>query len=129
MTTPSNYYYTKDHEWIHIESENLAKVGITYFAQSELGDLVFVDIPKVGTSISKGKAFCVVESTKAASDVYAPINAEVCETNASLTDKPELVNQSPYDSGWICKIKNYEKNDITTLMTAEQYDTYLHGKK
>jgi glycine cleavage system H protein len=129
MNLPQNYKYTKEHEWILVESEEGAistiKVGITEFAQSELGDLVFVDLPKVGANLEKGKAFCVVESTKAASDVYAPVAGTVSEVNSELSNSPDLVNQSPYEKGWLAIIKDVKAEDLSELMSAEQYQSYL----
>lgn len=127
MQFPSDIKYTKDHEWIKLEG-SLARVGITEFAQSELGDLVFVDIPKVGKVIEQGKAFCVVESTKAASDVYAPISGTVKETNTKLESNPELVNTSPYTDGWLAVLENFDIEAVNSLMSADEYEKLLSGK-
>lgn len=127
MQFPSELKYTKDHEWVKIEG-SLARVGITEFAQSELGDLVFVDIPKVGKTIEQGKTFCVVESTKAASDVYAPISGTVKEANTKLESNPELVNSSPYTDGWLAIIENFDAAAVQGLMSATEYEKLLSGK-
>ena len=127
MEFPQDLKYTKDHEWIKIEG-NLARVGITEFAQSELGDLVFVDLPKVGKVLEVGKAFCVVESTKAASDVYAPISGTVIEANSKLEANPELVNSSPYTDGWLAVLENFDASAVEGLMSAAEYEKLLSGK-
>ena len=127
MEFPQDLKYTKDHEWIKIEGD-LARVGITEFAQSELGELVFVDLPKVGKILEVGKAFCVVESTKAASDVYAPISGTVKEANSALESNPDLVNSSPYTDGWLAVIENFDKAAVEALMSASEYEQLLSGK-
>jgi len=127
MQFPTDLKYTKDHEWVKIEG-NLARVGITEFAQSELGDLVFVDIPKVGRLVEQGKTFCVVESTKAASDVYAPFSGTIAESNTKLESNPELVNSSPYTDGWLALIENFDTEIVAALMSAEEYQQFLSGK-
>ena len=112
--------YTKDHEWIVLNAGK-ATVGITHFAQSELGDLVFVDLPAIGKEIAKGATLCVVESTKAASDVYAPVGGKVIEVNNELSSKPELINQDPYNQGWIAKLENVKEEDLSGLMNEAEY--------
>jgi len=124
MNFPSEYKYTKDHEWIMVNGDEIT-VGITEFAQSELGELVFVDLPSVGQTVNQGGALCVVESTKAASDVYAPIAGAVCAVNEKLQDEPGLVNTSPYQDGWMVKIKDFSAQEVSGLMSAEEYKTLV----
>ena len=120
MEFPSEYKYTKDHEWVRVEGD-LAVVGITEFAQSELGDLVFVDLPQVGKSVATHQSLCVVESTKAASDVYSPLAGTVAERNDALADDPGLINRTPYTEGWIVKLSGVSQAEIAGLMSAEEY--------
>jgi glycine cleavage system H protein len=128
MSVPKEYRYTKDHEWVLITGTT-AKVGITEFAQSELGELVFVDLPPSGKKVAPGGVLCVVESTKAASDVYAPIAGTVSEVNADLSSNPTLINQAPYTSGWIAVIEGVDPNSLSGLMSAEDYQALLDSKK
>ena len=120
MSYPHEYYYTKDHEWISYQ-DKVAIVGITEFAQSELGELVFVDLPKIAAQVSAGGAFCVVESTKAASDVYAPVTGKVLEVNTTLTSEPNLINKDPHQAGWIAKLVDVSEDEIKKLLTQSQY--------
>jgi glycine cleavage system H protein len=120
MEFPSEYKYTKDHEWVRVEGD-VAVVGITEFAQSELGDLVFVDLPQVGKSVATHQTLCVVESTKAASDVYSPLAGTVAERNDALADDPGLINRTPYTDGWIVKLSGVSHAEIAGLMSAEEY--------
>jgi len=123
---PDDYYYTKDHEWIKVEGEQ-ATVGITDFAQKQLGDVVYVEMPKVGTSLAFHQSLGVIESVKAVSDVYSPISGEVVELNAELNDSPELVNQDPHGKGWIVRIKIKDEAELQKLMSASEYETFLEG--
>ncbi|MBX7145102.1 MAG: glycine cleavage system protein GcvH [Oligoflexia bacterium] len=127
MQFPSDRKYTKDHEWVLMEGAD-AVVGITEFAQSELGEIVFADLPAAGKAIKQGDTFCVVESTKAASDVYSPIGGKVKSTNSKLSDSPGLINSSPYKDGWLVRLEAVNKADLEGLMTAEQYKTFLGDK-
>lgn len=120
MNVPKNLKYTKDHEWTDAEGE-IISVGITDFAQNSLGDIVFVELPEVGTSLTAGQAFGVVESIKSVSDLYAPITGEVVEKNQTLEDSPEDINQNPYES-WFIKIKPSDVNQLSSLMTPEDYE-------
>lgn len=115
--------YTEDHEWISVDG-NIATVGITEHAQEQLGDVVFVDLPEVGTAVEKGGDAAVVESVKAASDVYAPIDGEVTEINSSLEDEPALVNSDPQGKGWFMKIKISDASQLDGLMDEEAYKTH-----
>lgn len=124
MKIPSDRKYTKDHEWVKVEG-GLATIGITEFAQGELGELVFVDIPAAGKSFKQGDALCVVESTKAASDVYAPIGGTVKEGNAALQDAPQTVNTDPYEGGWLVKLSGFSEGELGGLMDAAQYEAHL----
>ena len=117
---PDDLQYTKDHEWIAVDG-NIATVGITDHAQGALGDLVFVELPEVGAELEKGDEMAVVESVKAASEVYAPLSGEVIEVNEALNESPETINDSPYDDGWIAKIKIRDKGELDETMDAEAY--------
>ena len=124
MDFPEDRRYTKEHEWVLL-ADGIATVGITEFAQQELGDVVFVELPESGKSIQSGDAFCVVESTKAASDVYAPIGGTVSEKNGDLESSPELVNTDPYGQGWIAKFSEPNESDLEKLMDANQYKEFV----
>ena len=119
-------YFTEEHEWIDVEGDT-ATVGITDYAQEQLGDIVFVELPEVGATVDKGKDAAVVESVKAASDVYAPISGEVVETNASLDDDPSLVNSSPEDDGWFFKLTIADKGQLDGLMDQTAYKSFCDG--
>ena len=121
---PTDLKYTREHEWVSIE-ENVATVGITDHAQEQLGEVVFVELPGVGDRVEKSEPFGVVESTKAVSDIYAPLTGEVTEVNDDLPDSPELVNEDPYGDGWMVKITIGEETDLDDLMTAEEYRQYI----
>lgn len=116
-------YFTDEHEWIDVEGDT-ATVGITDYAQGQLGDIVFVELPQVGSEVAKGKDAAVVESVKAASDVYAPISGEVTEANGSLEDDPALVNSSPEDEGWFFKLTIADKSELEGLMDAAAYKSF-----
>jgi glycine cleavage system H protein len=120
---PADLKYTKSHEWIRTLANGNVEVGITYHAQGALGDLVFVEVPEKGRSVKPGDAFAVVESVKAASDVYAPIAGEVLEGNTALGAQPELINSEPYGAGWIARMK--PNGALTGLLTAAEYDAHL----
>ena len=119
---PANLKYTPSHEWVKVEGD-VATVGITDYAQGALGDLVFVELPAKGKQVKAGDAFVVVESVKAASDVYAPISGEVVEINEALTAKPESINSAPYEGGWICKIKLSNKAELDNLIDPSKYQS------
>lgn len=118
---PGNLKYTDQHEWLKLEGD-LAVIGITDYAQSSLGDLVFIELPAKGKKVKTNDAFIVVESVKAASEVYAPISGEVVEVNEALAKSPELINASPYEQGWICKIRPSDKAELEKLMQPAQYE-------
>ena len=119
-------YFTEDHEWIRVEG-GVATVGITDYAQEQLGDLVFVELPEAGRAVKKGDVAVVVESVKAASDVYAPISGKVVEVNDTLSGQPDLVNGSPEGDGWFVKIKAANKAEIDALMDEAAYADYVKG--
>ena len=121
---PSELKYTKSHEWLRVEDDGLITVGISDHAQELLGDLVFVELPEAGTEFVAGDECCVVESVKAASDVYMPISGEVVEVNETLADEPEIINTSAYDSGWLFKVKP-SANEIDDLMDADAYQAEI----
>ena len=120
MSYPNNLKYTKDHEWLRLE-ENVAFVGITHFAQSELGDIVFIDVDTEGESLEKEEVFGSVEAVKTVSDLFMPINGEVLEFNENLEDNPELINSDPYGDGWIIKISISDLTELDDLLTSESY--------
>jgi glycine cleavage system H protein len=120
MEFPNEYKYTKDHEWVRVAGDKVI-VGITEFAQSELGDLVFVDLPPVGKTVATHGTLCVVESTKAASDVYSPVAGTVAERNDALANDPGLINRTPYSDGWIVKLSGVSDAELAGLMSAEEY--------
>jgi glycine cleavage system H protein len=121
---PENYQYTKEHEWVHVV-DDVGAVGITDHAQKELGDIVFVDLPKVGARLEKGKTLGSVESVKAVSDIYAPLSGEVIEINDTLANKPETLNEDPHHAGWLVKIRLSDPGEITQLLSAEDYQKYI----
>ena len=120
---PRQLKYTNDHEWIRVEGD-VAVIGITDHAQQALGDLTYVDLPEVGTRIEQADPLMAVESTKAASDVFAPVGATVSEVNELLTDHPELVNQDPYGVGWLCKLSGFDAGELDRLMDAAAYTAF-----
>jgi glycine cleavage system H protein len=121
---PKELKYTREHEWAKQEGDRV-RVGITDYAQEQLGDVVFVELPKVGAKVTASKAFGVVESVKAVSDLFAPVSGEVVEANGELTKKPETVNQEPYGKGWMIVVKPSNKAEWDQLLTAEQYEDFL----
>ena len=120
MNFPSNIKYTKDHEWIRVEG-GIGTIGITEYAQGELGDLVFVELPAVGTKLSQGKAFGTIEAVKAVSDLYAPLSGEVTEVNKKVQETPEVVNKDPYGAGWMVKVKVTKADEGASLLDADAY--------
>ncbi len=116
--------YTRTHEWVRVEGD-IAVVGVTDFAQSELGDITYLELPEPGTKVTQGESMGVIESVKAASDIYAPTSGEVVEANKAVIETPELVNKSPYDDAWLVKIRMSSPDELTQLMDAEAYRKYL----
>ena len=125
MNIPGNLKYTKDHEWILIKSENEIICGITDFAQKELGDIVYVDIERLGEVTEKEEVFGTVEAVKTVSDLFMPISGKVDMFNEELEENPQLINQDPYEKGWIIKIVDFEKSSLNDLLSAEQYQELL----
>ncbi len=121
---PADLRYTREHEWARVEGHR-ARVGITHYAQDQLGDVVFVELPKVGTRVRHMQTFGVVESVKAVSDLFAPLSGEVVEVNQSLTERPEQVNQDPYGAGWLIAIALSDPKELDALMSAVDYEAYL----
>ncbi len=121
---PSELKYTESHEWLRVEDDGLITVGVTDHAQALLGDLVFVELPEAGLEFVAGDECCVVESVKAASDVYMPISGEIIEVNEALADEPEIINNSPYDNGWLFKVKP-SANEFAELMDADAYQAEI----
>lgn len=119
---PPNLKYLDSHEWVRVESDGSVTVGISDHAQSALGDLVYVEVPEAGKSLAKGAAAAVVESVKAASDVYSPLSGEVLASNAALTGAPELVNSDPYGEGWLFKLKPSNAGELSQLLDASAYE-------
>lgn len=117
---PGDRRYTTEHEWIKAEGDQYV-VGITAFAQDQLGDIVYVELPRVGDRVQAGQPFGVIESVKTASDLYAPVSGEVTEVNAGLVDEPESVNDDPYETGWIIKVRAADPAQLEQLLTADQY--------
>ncbi|HHW15242.1 MAG TPA: glycine cleavage system protein GcvH [Firmicutes bacterium] len=123
---PQDLKYTREHEWVKVSGKR-AIVGITDHAQKELGDVVFVELPAVGDTVTQGGEFAVVESVKAVSEVYAPVSGTVIEVNQSLADQPELINQDPYGDGWIAVIELTDPMELDNLMSAEDYAAFVAG--
>lgn len=124
MSTPKELRYSEEHEWVKVEGEKV-RIGITDFAQSELGDIVFVELPEVGDEIQADEPFGSVESVKTVSELYAPISGKVVEINEDLDDSPEFVNESPFEKAWMIVIEPANAGDIENLMTAEQYEEMI----
>jgi glycine cleavage system H protein len=126
MNIPENLYYTNDHEWIKVEGDT-GIVGITDFAQHQLGDIVFVDVATVGETLAEGDTFGTIEAVKTVSDLFMPLASEVMAFNEALNDEPELINKDPYDTGWIVKVKIAGTSKLSTLLTAEQYKALVEA--
>lgn len=120
MAVPNDLYYASTHEWLRID-ENIATVGITDFAQNQLSDITFVELPDVGREVEAGDEVAVVESVKAASDIYAPVAGTIVEVNGDLEDSPDMINASPYNAGWLFKIEVRKEEDVDNLMSSEEY--------
>lgn len=125
---PDNFRYTKEHEWVLVEGDT-GTIGITDHAQEELGDIVYVDLPKTGTKIEQGKSLGSVESVKAVSDVYSPVSGEVVEANPLLAESPEKLNEDPHGVAWLVKVKLANPAEVQHLMTAADYQTYIGAEK
>ncbi len=127
MSIPENLRYTESHEWVR-EDGGESVIGITDFAQHELTDIVFVDLPEVDSEVEAKKACCVVESTKIAADIYAPVSGKIVAVNEELNDHPEWVNESPYEKGWLVRIAPSDKSELDTLMNAADYQSHLDSE-
>lgn len=124
MAVPSEFKYSKEHEWVKVEG-NTATIGITEYAQGELGDIVFVELPDVGDEINEGDTFGSVESVKTVSELYAPVSGKIVETNDELEDSPEFVNESPYEKAWMVKVELNDESQLDELLSAEQYSEMI----
>lgn len=129
MKTPNELKYTKSHEWVKVEADGTLTVGITDHAQALMGDMVYVELPEAGRKVEANKECAVVESVKAASDVYAPVAGEVTTANTGLSDSPETVNKDPYGAGWMFKMKPANKADVSGLLDAKAYEALVASEK
>ena len=127
MAQPADRLYTKDHEWVKVDGPS-AQIGITEYAQSSLGDIVYVDLPKVGSTVEKGKTLGSVESVKAVSDVYAPVSGEIVEVNELLTTAPEKLNDDPHGDAWLVKIRMSDPAELSALLGSADYDKYVEAE-
>ncbi|MHB1844609.1 MAG: glycine cleavage system protein GcvH [Deltaproteobacteria bacterium] len=128
MAYPDDLKYTKDHEWARIAGSR-ATIGITEFAQEQLGDVVYVELPKVGDMLRKGETFGVVESTKAVSELFAPVSGQVIEVNGPLVDGPETINEDPYEEGWMIQVELTDLKETTDLLSAKDYEAFVEDSK
>jgi len=126
MDYPSEYLYSEEHEWVGVE-EDLCTLGITDFAQEELGEVVYVDLPEVGQSFDAGDEIGSIESVKAVAEVYTPVSGEIVEVNEKLEDAPELVNEEPHGDGWIAKVRVSSEDELSELMSADAYQEFISG--
>ncbi len=124
MLLPENVHYTNDHEWVRVEN-GTAIIGVTDYAQGELGDVVFVELPEIGRKFSKTETIGTIEAVKTVADLFAPVSGEVIETNTELGDNPDLVNSDPYGRGWMVKIKFSDTGELTGLMNSEEYKQHI----
>ena len=123
--TPTELKYVATHEWVRLIGDNLIEVGLTDYAQESLGDVVYVELPEVGSVVSAAQECCAVESVKAASDIYTPLNGEITEVNSALDENPELINQGPYDKGWMFRIRCADVSEFNHLLSSESYTATL----
>ncbi len=128
MLIPEGLKYTKEHEWIQVDGE-VGIVGITDYAQNELSDIVFVELPEVGQKVAKGERVATLEAVKTVADVYSPVTGEVIEVNERLTDEPDLINRDPYGDGWIVKIKIENPDELNDLLSAEEYEKLVEEEE
>lgn len=125
---PEELYYSKDHEWAKVEGNQII-VGITHYAQDALGDIVFLELPPVGTDVEANVPFATIESVKSVSDVYSPVNGKITEVNDAVTDAPEIINQDPYGEGWMVKIEMENKGELKNLISSEEYQKFIAEQK
>jgi glycine cleavage system H protein len=128
MAYPTTFRYTKEHEWIEVKGDT-GTVGITDYAQHELGDVVFVELPKAGAKLKAGQSFGTVESVKAVSEIYSPVSGDVVETNGALANEPEKINQDPHGAAWLVKVKLSNPGELASLMDAAAYEAYVAEKQ
>ena len=124
--TPKDLKYSEEHEWVRMEGEE-AVIGITDYAQAELGDITFVELPEEGKELKQSEIFATIESVKAASDIFAPLSGKITQINQALEEKPEIINESPYEEGWICRIHVSDSGEGDKLMSAEEYEKFIEG--
>ena len=124
MNTPNDIKYTKEHEWVSLDGET-ATIGITDYAQSQLGDIVFVEFPDINSEINQNETFGVIEAVKTVADLFAPVSGEIIEVNSSLEDSPNFINSDPYGSGWIIKVKIKDSNEYNGLMSSDDYEGHI----
>jgi len=124
LPSPTDRRYTNEHEWVRVD-DGVGTVGVTDYAQDQLGDIIYVDLPAPGTSVKQSEKLGEIESVKAVSDLYAPVSGEVVDVNEEVNDHPELVNESPYDKGWLVRLRLADPAELEALLTAEQYDQLL----
>jgi glycine cleavage system H protein len=122
---PKDRYYTKEHEWVLVEDGERARIGITDYAQSELGDIVFVELPELGQEVEQNDTVANIESVKSVAPVYSPVSGKVVDINTDLEENPELINEYPYEDGWICVIEMRDPTEVEDLMSAEEYAEYI----
>jgi len=127
MDFPNDLKYSKTHEWVRLEADNQAVIGITDYAQHELGDIVYIELPEDEDTIEKDGALGVIESTKATEDIYSPLSGTVVEVNSPLLDSPEVINEDPYGDGWMIRIEMSDKSELNELMTTEAYKKFVAG--
>jgi glycine cleavage system H protein len=125
---PKEYKYTKEHEWIFLETQNKGKIGITDYAQSQLGDIVFLDLPAPGTQLEQSGKMGEIEAVKAVSDLFSPVSGQVLEVNQAAVDQPKLVNEDPYGAGWLIKLELGNPAELDTLMSSDEYDRIVTGE-
>ncbi len=125
---PEDLRYSTEHEWLRLEDDGVAVVGITYFAQDSLGDVVFVELPELGSSVAQFEKMGEIESVKAVSDLYSPVSGDVVERNEDLVDHPELVNDGPYEDGWMLKLTVSDASEMDNLLSAAEYEAFLESE-
>jgi glycine cleavage system H protein len=128
MEIPKGLRYSREHEWVAVQN-GVATIGITDYAQEQLGDIVYVELPQIGVEVAKDKPFGVVESVKAVSDIFAPVSGAVTEVNSPLADSPEKVNSDPYGDAWMIRVTMSDPNELTDLMTPEEYEKFVEEEK
>jgi glycine cleavage system H protein len=129
MSVPKDYRYTESHEWVRIEEDNVVTIGITDYAQEKLGDIVSVELPRVGDEVEKGEPVGMIDSQKASSEVFAPVSGVVLEVNEMLSDDPAVMNSDPYEEGWLIRIEVEDLEQIDDLMSADDYEEFLAARE